>query len=371
MTSAPGRQEMFAGTEAPPAHLQLDLARLRAYLAPQLDGLDGPLEAVKFKGGQSNPTYRLTGPGAAYVLRRKPPGTLIASAHAIDREYRVLAAMRTAGIPAPLPFLYCADESVIGSEFYIAEHVEGRVYWDADLPDADPAGRAALYRDMARILAAIHDLDPEAIGLGDLAPRGDYLQRNFARWSRNYAASRLVDIADMDWLLANVAERLPADAPAAFIHGDFGLYNIIVDTDAPRARAVLDWEMATIGDPLVDMAHHLRAWWEPPCSGGAATSLQGLDLVALGIPSAEDHVAAYCDQRGVGVPDLTPYVGYAQFRYAAMIQGILKRARDGTASARATFHRQERVIEIARLARRTFEEGWQPAQLQAAEGMRA
>ncbi|MFN3389867.1 MAG: phosphotransferase family protein, partial [Allosphingosinicella sp.] len=320
MNAPPRRQEMFAGTEAPPEHLRLDLERLRAFLAPRLDGLDGPLDAVKFKGGQSNPTYRLTWPGACYVLRRKPPGELLASAHAIDREYRVLEALSAAGIPAPRPFLYCADTGVIGSEFYIAEHVEGRVFWDADLPGVDPAGCAAIYRDMSRTLAAIHDLSPEAYGLADLGAPNGYLQRNFARWARNYSASKLVDIPDMDWLLETVGGLLPEGAPSTFIHGDFGLYNLIIHPTETRVRAVLDWEMATIGDPLVDLAHHLRAWWEPPYPGGAATSLHGLPLEQLGIPSADAQVAAYCSVRGIPVPDLTPYVGYAQFRYAAMIQ---------------------------------------------------
>ncbi|MFN3727657.1 MAG: phosphotransferase family protein [Allosphingosinicella sp.] len=354
------RQEMFAGTEVPPEHLRLDLDRLRDFLAPRLDGLDGPLDAVKFKGGQSNPTYRVTGPGGCYVLRRKPPGELLESAHAIDREYRVLEALGAVGIPAPRPFLYCANADVIGSEFYIAEHVDGRVFWDADLPGVGPAGRAAIYRDMSCTLAAIHDLSPGAFGLAGLGAPDGYLRRNFARWARNYSASKLVEIPDMDWLLENIGGMLPEDAPSTFIHGDFGLYNLIIHPTKPRLRAVLDWEMATIGDPLVDLAHHLRVWWEPPYPGGAATSLNGLPIEQLGIPSSGEQVAAYCDARGIAVPDLTPYVGYAQFRYAAMIQGILKRARDGTASAQATLHRQERVIEIARLARRTFEEGWQP-----------
>lgn len=355
------RQHLLTGTEEPPEHLRLDLDRLRAFLAPRLEGLDGPLTAAKFKGGQSNPTYLVTGPGARYVLRRKPPGPLVASAHAIDREYKVYAAVSAAGIPVPRPYLYCDDPDVVGTEFYVAEHVEGRVFWDAELPGMTPNERAALYDDLARVLAAIHSLEPEAIGLGDLARPQGYVRRNFERWARGYEASRLAAIPDMDWLIATLLDRLPADVPAAVLHGDFGLYNVIVDGTAPRLRAVLDWEMATLGDPLVDLAHHLRAWWEPRDDTGGATSLAGRDLAALGIPTAQAQVEAYCRHRSIPVPDLSVYVAYAQFRYAAMIQGILKRAATGTAAARTVLHNQERVAAVARLARQTLEEGWTAA----------
>ena len=355
-----GRQQLLTGTEEPPEHLRLDLDRLQAFLAPRLEGLDGPLTAAKFKGGQSNPTYLVTGPGARYVLRRKPPGPLVASAHAIDREYQVYAAVSAAGIPVPRPYLYCDDSDVVGTEFYVAEHVEGRVFWDAELPGMTPDERAAIYDDLARVLAAIHDLDPDAIGLGDLARREGYVRRNFERWAKGCEASRLVAIPDMDWLLATLPDRLPADVPAAVLHGDFGLYNVIVDGAEPRVRAVLDWEMATLGDPLVDLAHHLRAWWEPRDDTGAATSLAGRDLAPLGIPTADEQVAAYARHRGIPLPDLSVYLAYAQFRYAAMIQGILKRAATGTAAARTVLHNQDRVVAVARLARRTLEEGLQP-----------
>ena len=360
MSEAPARQEMLAGTEEPPEHLRLDLDRLRAWLAPRLEGLDGPLTAAKFKGGQSNPTYLVTGPGARYVLRRKPPGSLVASAHAIDREYKVYAAVSAVGIPVPRPYLYCDDADVVGTEFYVAEHVEGRVFWDAELPGLTPAERSAVYDDLARVLAAIHRLDPDAIGLGDLARREGYERRNFERWAKGYEASKLADIADMDWLIATLPDHLPADVPAGLLHGDFGLYNVIVDGSAPRVRAALDWEMATLGDPLVDLAHHLRAWWEPRDDTGAATSLAGRDLAALGIPTAQGQVAAYARHRGIPLPDLNVYLAYAQFRYAAMIQGILKRAATGTAAARKVLHTQERVVAVARMARRTLEEGLQP-----------
>lgn len=350
-----GRQEQFSGEEAPPAHLALDLERLAAWLGPRLPGMDRDLSATKFKGGQSNPTYRLSGPAGDYVLRRKPPGHLVASAHQIDREYRILSALAPTGLPTPRPYLYCSDASVIGSEFYIVEHVAGRVFWEADMGEAEPSTRAAVYDDMNRVLAALHDLDPLAIGLGDLARTGDYAARNLARWSKIYTQSALVGIEDMDWLMATLPTCLPGSEQTTFIHGDYGLYNLIIHPQEPRIMAVLDWEMATLGDPLIDLAHHLRAWWDLPDSGLAATSLGGLDLEALGIPAMDDYVALYCERRKMPVPDMRWYLAYAQFRYAAMVQGILKRAADGTAASRIMVHSQDRVLRIAAMARETLE----------------
>jgi aminoglycoside phosphotransferase (APT) family kinase protein len=348
------RQAIFGGTEPPPAHLALDPVALRRFLAPRLPGMDGAIEAVKFKGGQSNPAYRLEGPAARYVLRRKPPGTLVATAHAIDREYRVIEALHAAGIPVPRPYFYCADESVIGSEFYIAECVEGRVFWQAELPGISPADRAAIYAEMGAVLARLHMLDVDAIGLGDLGRREGYTARNLARWSGIYRASELMRIPDMDWLIETLPSRLPPEGPSTFLHGDYGLYNLIIHPTEPRLAAVLDWEMATIGDPLVDLAHHLRAWWDIPDPNGSASSLVGQDLPALGIPDMEACIETYARQRGIAIPDMRFHLAYAQFRYAAMVQGILKRAKDGTASSRVMLHRQERVPEIAQLARRTL-----------------
>lgn len=351
-----GRQAQFSGEESPPPHLALDLDRLAAWLGPRVSGMDRDLTAAKFKGGQSNPTYRLSSPGGDYVLRRKPPGQLVPSAHRIDREYRILAALAGSGVPVPRTYAYCDDESVIGTEFFVVEHVAGRVFWEADMgDDVTPRNRAAVYDDMNRVMATLHDLDPQALGLADLAPNQSYAARNLARWSKNYAQSAQVRIADMDWLIAQLPHHLPMDGENRFIHGDYGLYNLIVGHDAPRIAAVLDWEMATLGDPLIDLAHTLRAWWDLPDSGLAATSLVGKDLPALGIPTMDAYVARYCERRGIAVPDMRPYLAYAQFRYAAMVQGILKRGADGSASARVMVHSQDRVVRIAALARATLE----------------
>ncbi|WP_327753862.1 phosphotransferase family protein (plasmid) [Sphingobium sp. SJ10-10] len=349
------RQEQFGGEEAPPAHLQLDLDKLALWLGPRLSGMGGNLSATKFKGGQSNPTYRLTGPAGSYVLRRKPPGKLVASAHRIDREYRILSGLATSDIPVPTPRLYCDDREVIGSEFYIVDHVPGRIFWEADMQGVPPADRAAIYDDMNRILARLHDLDPAAIGLGDLAREGGYAARNLRQWSTLYAEAEIAPIADMRWLMEMLSRHIPQGAGERFIHGDYGLYNLIIHPVEPRVVAVLDWEMATVGDPLVDLAHHLRAWWDLPDSGLAATSLVGLDLPSLGIPAMDDYVQRYCARRRIAVPDMGWYLAYAQFRYAAMVQGILKRAQDGSASSRVMVHSQDRVIRIAAMARRSLE----------------
>ena len=315
------------------------------------------LGIAKFRGGQSNPTYLIDAGGHRYILRRKPPGALVASAHDIEREYRVITAMSGTAVPVPRTYLYCHDADVIGSEFYVADYVEGRVFWDADMPGVSSLERGAAYDCMNATLAHLHRVDCDSIGLGWLGRTDSYVARNLARWSKIYAHSRLGEIPDMDWLTAALAERIPVQTATTLIHGDYGLYNLILHPREPRVLAVLDWEMVTTGDPFVDLAHHLRAWWEIPDDTGAATSLGGLNLHALGIPRMEDYIALYCQRRAVPLPDMQFYLGYAQFRYAAMIQGILKRAHDGTSSARKVLHNQDRVIALASLARRTLEDG--------------
>lgn len=350
------RQSLFEGAEAPPSHLAIDPENLRSCLAHRLPGLNGPLEIEKFKGGQSNPTYRIRGPSETYVLRRRPPGARVSSAHAIDREYRVLHALAAADLPVPRPILYCAEENALGYAFTVVEHVEGRIFWDADLPDLESSERSSIYDQMNATLARLHNLDPHSLGLGDLAPSDSFVRRNLARWSAIYAQSQLTLIDDMDWLVANLPKRIPETQTVQLLHGDYGLYNIIFHHNEPRLLAVLDWEMATLGEPLVDLAHHLRPYWEPPDpEGAAATSLEGLDFDSLGIPSLDDYVKAYARRRRIPTPDLGFHLAFAQFRYAAMIQGILKRTVDGTASGRIVLHRQERVVEVARRARQQLE----------------
>lgn len=351
------RQDLFTGTEAPPPHLTIDRDVLADFLRPRVRRLDPGFQIVKFKGGQSNPTYKLAGRDRSFVLRRRPPGTLQPSAHAIDREFKVLSALHEEGFPVPRPQLYCDDESVIGSAFYIVEFIAGRVFWHAELPGLPVSDRSKIYDDMNELLARIHNLDFSKVGLSDFGRLENYAARNFSRWKNIYLSSQLTDIPDMNWLMDSLPKFQPASARTTLIHGDYGLYNIIFDAEKPAIRAVLDWEMSTLGDPLVDLAHHLRPWWDlPDPERGSVTSLRGLDLAALGIPTIEDYLDVYCERTGrTGIPNWSFYLAYAQFRYAAMIQGLLKRVADGTSANRHMLYRQESVAAIARLARATLE----------------
>ena len=295
------RQALFSGTETPPEHLALDVPALAAYLAEKVEGLGDHFTAEKFKGGQSNPTYKLTSPdsGKSFVLRRRPPGTLLASAHDIAREFHVMSALFTAAFPVPRCYLICADENVIGSAFYIVSYNAGQVIWNAEMPGVDKANRAAIYDDMNARVVQLHQFDFRALGLADLGKAGGYAARNLARWSKVYEQSKLAEIPDMDWLMATLPEMLPAEERVCLLHGDYGLYNIVIAPTAPKVDAVLDWEMSTIGDPFIDLTHHLRAWWEPEETGGAASSLRGHDLSALGIPSMDEYIDLYCRRLGI------------------------------------------------------------------------
>lgn len=345
-------QDTFTGTEVPPAHLALDLARIATYLRQHLPRFGEPVSAEKFKGGQSNPTYALRAGEQRYVLRRKPPGKLVANAHAIDREFRILEVMHKAGFPVPEPFHYCSDANVVGTEFYVVEHLEGRIFWDPTMPGVAPADRAAICDDANRWIAAIHSADYHALGLDNFGRGEGYTARNLKRWSDQYRASELVSIPDMDWLMDALAERLPEAPPVRLLHGDYGLHNLIIHPQEPRVIGILDWEMATLGDPYVDFAHHLRAWWTQPDSDGEVPTLVGKPLGELGIPDMESYIAAYLDRMALpALPNEDFYLAYAQFRYAAMVQGILKRYADGTAANKRSTHNQDRVAQAAANAR--------------------
>ena len=352
------RQDLLTGTEAPPAHLMLDIPKLAAYLASRVDGLGRDFQVEKFKGGQSNPTYKLVGESKSYVLRRKPPGELLASAHAIDREYCVTKALSDAGFPVPRPALYCEDTSIICSAFYITEFLYGRVFWNADLPGVDRVDRAAIYDSMNAYLAQLHALDYKALGLQTFGKETGFTARNLKRWSAIYEQSKLADIADLDWLMEALLERIPKDEPTTILHGDFGLYNAMVHPTEPRVLSALDWEMSTLGNPYIDLAHNARPWWEPRgFAEGSATTLQGHDLDALGIPTLDAYIDSYCRRAGISaIPHLDFYFAFVQFRYAVMIQGILKRAAAGTSINRRVTHTQDRVAVIAALARKTLTE---------------
>lgn len=328
------RQQAFSGTRDVDPALRFDTARLEAWLSANIAGFAGPLAVSQFKGGQSNPTYRLCTPSAAYVLRRKPPGDLLPSAHAVDREYRVMTALGAVGYPVPRTHTLCLDEAVIGSIFYLMDEVEGRVFWEPAMPASDPAERSAVYQAMNAALATLHGFDPGELGLSDFGRTGGYVGRQIARWSKQYRLSQTETIAEMDRLIAWLPEHMPPENPTRLVHGDFRLDNLILDTDKPRIAAVLDWELATLGDPVADFTYHCMQWVMPPSETGAGVgSLVGHDLQRLGIPALSAYLEAYESRTGMGVRDhIDFYFAYNFFRLAAILQGIVGRVRDGTAA---------------------------------------
>lgn len=329
------RQRDFSGTRAPTPALAIDVERLGAWMTAHVPGFTGPLETAQFKGGQSNPTFLVTTPGRSYVLRRKPPGMLLPSAHAVDREFRVMSALHKVGFPVADPLALCTDESVIGSMFYVMAHVAGRVVWDPVMPGAERAERAAVFDAMNATLARLHSYDPAALGLGDFGRPDAYVARQIARWTKQYEVSRTDDIAEMDRLARWLPDALPPPQPARLIHGDFRLDNLILAGNGSSILAVIDWELATLGDPLADFTYHLMQWVLPaaPGGGGIAT-LAGADLAALGIPSLEDYARSYAERTGFDpLPRLDFYFAYNLFRLACILQGIAGRARDGTAAS--------------------------------------
>ena len=350
------RQEQFEGTrEVRDAH-RFDAARLDEYLGSHIDGYRGPLTVRQFKGGQSNPTYLLETPAASYVMRRKPPGKLLKSAHAVDREFRVISALYAADFPVPRPFLLCADDEIVGTMFYIMEFVQGRIFWDLDLPDSDAQERRAIYDHVNATIARLHSFDYCRIGLGDYGRPGNYFARQISRWSKQYVASEIDKVPAMDRLMQWLPEHIPDDDTSGVVHGDYRLDNLVIHPNEPRVVAVLDWELSTIGHPLGDFTYHLMAW-QMPAIGIGSTGLVGKDLKALGIPSEEEYVATYCERTGrsEGIADRDFYAAYNFFRIAAILQGIAGRVRDGTA---ASAHANRAGNAVAPLA----ELGWRYAQ---------
>jgi aminoglycoside phosphotransferase (APT) family kinase protein len=329
------RQEKFSGTQEVREAHRFDAAKLEAYLAERIEGFQKPLEVRQFKGGQSNPTYQLITPNRKYVLRRKPPGKLLASAHAVDREYRIISALHPTGFPVPKPYLLCEDESIIGTIFYVMDCVEGRIYWGPMLPDQTPKQRGEIYDAMNDTFAHLHNMDWQKLGLEDFGKPGNYVGRQVARWTKQYKASESERINEMEKLIEWLPQHLPADARDSVVHGDYRLDNMILHPTEPRVIAVLDWELCTIGDPMADFTYHLMQWMMPEgtTTGGGTGSLLGADLSALGIPSMEAYTEAYCRRTNrASVPNLDYYAAYNFFRLAGILQGIVGRVRDGTAS---------------------------------------
>jgi aminoglycoside phosphotransferase (APT) family kinase protein len=329
------RQSAFSGTKEVAQPLRFDEGRLAAYLESKVPGFCGPLAVRQFKGGQSNPTYFLETPQRSFVLRRKPPGKLLPSAHAVDREFRVISALHRQGFPVPEPVAYCDDPDVVGTAFFVMGFVEGRVFWEPHLPASHPAERAAIYDAANATIARLHSFDPAAIGLADFGRGENYVARQVERWSKQYRTSQTDNIADMERLIEWLPRHLPPAGPVRLVHGDFRLDNTIIASGAPNILAVLDWELSTLGDPLADFTYHLMKWHMPETDTGASTgSLLGHDIAALGIPAMGDYVDAYVARTGLDPrPHLPVYLAYNFFRIAAIYQGIVGRVRDGTATS--------------------------------------
>ncbi|HST35457.1 MAG TPA: phosphotransferase family protein [Allosphingosinicella sp.] len=344
------RSAQNSGTRAVREAHRFDTAALDAWLAATVEDYAGPLSVEQFKGGQSNPTYKLVTPGRSYVLRRKPPGKLLPGAHAVDREYRVISALAGQGFPVAKSYGLCLDESVIGTPFYVMEMVEGRIFWEPAFPEIGAAERPAYFDAMNATLAQLHLIDPEAAGLGDYGKPGNYFARQIGRWSKQYQEDQEAGrVAAMDRLAAWLPANIPPDEPRPrVIHGDFRCDNMVFHVTEPKVLAVLDWELSTLGHPLADFSYHLMMYRMPD-------ALAGLDLAALNIPSESDYVAAYCARTGRdGIPDLDFYMAFNLFRLAGIVHGIKGRLVRGTA---ASAHAAEMVQRLEPLA----ELGWAQA----------
>ena len=330
-----------------PVHA-IDPQRLADYLDAHVAPVTGPLTVHQYQGGQSNPTYRIMAGDATYVLRRKPPGTLLPSAHAVDREYRVMRALAATGVPVPRMLALCEDASVLGTAFYVMEYVRGRVLWDPTLPGMTREARAAHYDELNRVIAALHTVDYAAIGLADYGRPGQYVERQIARWSKQYAAAGIAPIPAMDRLIEWLPRHLPPGDETSIVHGDFRLDNVIFHPTEPRVLAVLDWELSTLGHPVSDFAYHVMAWRLTP---GEFRGLAGADLAALGIPTEAEYIAAYCRRTGrERIDHFDVYLIFNMFRIAAILHGVLARAMQGNAASQdaiATGSRARLVADAA------------------------
>ncbi len=331
----------FTGTKPVAASHAFDVAALHSYLERELPGFTGPLTVEQFKGGQSNPTYKLVTPTRSYVLRSKPgpAARLLPSAHAVEREFRVMRALADTAVPVARMLVLCEDEAVIGRAFYVMEFVDGRVLWEQALPGMQPAERGAVYDEMNRVIAALHTVDVAAAGLADYGRPGNYFERQIGRWSKQYLASETQRIDEMQQLIAWLPAHMPATAldnsQVAVVHGDYRMDNLVFHKTEPRVLAVLDWELSTLGHPLADFSYHCMGWHIPP---GTFRGIGGLDHSALGIPSERDYVQRYCERTARSnadtlMADWNFYLAYNLFRLASITQGIAKRVVDGTAAS--------------------------------------
>jgi len=325
--------DQFIGVKPVEERHRIDAGRLEDFLKQHLEGFRGPLEIEQFKGGQSNPTYRITAGGKRYALRRKPPGRLLPSAHAVDREFKVIRALHGIGFPVARPYALCEDDAVIGTAFYLMDCIEGRVLWDQSLPGMSQAGRRAIWEELNRVIALLHGVDYKAVGLEDFGKAGSYIERQVGRWSKQYVASETQKIEAMDKLITWLPKNIPASDETTIVHGDYRLDNTVFHPTEPKLLAVLDWELSTLGDPLADFSYHCMSWHIP---AGLFRGIEGLPLAELGIPTEREYVDLYFKR--TGRKDVDPsvwdyYMAYNLFRLAAICQGIAKRIVDGTASS--------------------------------------
>jgi aminoglycoside phosphotransferase (APT) family kinase protein len=344
--------EEFMGTRPVSERQKFDVGALQEYMRRHVEGFAGDLAVEQFKGGQSNPTFKLTANGQSYVLRTKPApaAKLLPSAHAIDREFRVMDALNKAGFPAAKQYALCTDESVIGRAFYVMEFVAGRVLWDQSLPGMSKQQRAAIYDEMNRVIAQLHTIDYAAIGLAEYGKPGNYLARQIDRWTKQYKASETENIEAMDALIEWLPKNIPSGVETSIVHGDYRLDNMIFHPTEPRILAVLDWELSTLGHPLADFSYHCMSWHIAP---GQFRGIGGLDHKALGIPTEEEYIARYSQRTGkmLSKEDFNFYLVYNMFRMAGILQGIMKRYVDGTAAS-------EQALKSGQAARPMAEMGW-------------
>jgi aminoglycoside phosphotransferase (APT) family kinase protein len=344
----------FSGTMEVQDKHKLDAAKLEAYLAENITGFEGPLDIQQFKGGQSNPSYFLVTPAKRYVLRKKPPGKLLPSAHAVDREFKVISGLGGTGVPVPETYCLCLDESIIGTIFYVMEFVDGDIEWDPALPHFTNDQRAAAFNSMNAAMAALHQVDYKTAGLEGFGKPTDYLARQISRWSKQYKASETEKIDAMDNLIEWLPKNIPAGDETTVVHGDYRLDNTIIDRDSKEVIAILDWELSTLGHPLADFSYHCMTWrLEPELFRGLA----GLDLPALGIPTEKEYVALYCERTGRDhIPNWDFYMAYNMFRLSAILQGIMGRVVDGTASS-------QHAIDMGKRAKPLAQKGWEQVEL--------
>ncbi len=340
----PALDQESVGTKPVAEAHRFDESRLAAWMEANVEGYAGPLEVRQFKGGQSNPTYQLVTPGQTYVMRRKPPGKLLPSAHAVDREFKVISALYPTGFPVAKPYGLCLDESVTGTIFYVMAMVEGRILWDQTLPDYAPAERHAIFMAKLKTLADLHNVDHQAVGLGDFGRPGNYFARQIDRWTKQYRASETEKIDEVERLIAWLPGSVPTDDVTTIVHGDYRLDNMVLHPTEPRVIAVLDWELSTLGNPLADFTYLLMNW-----VNGAIATIP--DLEAHGIPTVDEYVAEYCRLTGRnGLPELDWYFAYNAFRLVGILQGIVGRVRDGTANSPMALERAARIPGLAQMA---------------------